>query len=661
MHSSEEYNDCGSSSCGCAREPEEKSIRPILIRTFIAGILVAISVITEQGIFSTPEIAIYSSIIALLLTAYPILKEAVSGLIGGERNVCELASIAIVGALLIGEFTAAAEVAIILTVGELAEAYTYARSKGDIRGILARNPRYGYVIRNKEIIPVPVREILVGERVMIRPGDMIPVDGIVIEGGSWLDESCLTGESLPVRKEKGSTAYSGSINADETLILQATSISDESTYSRIVALIREAGMRRPPIHPFIDRFARIYSPFMILTAGIVFLLTGSILRAITVLIVACPCSLMLATPSAILATLGSAARKGIFMKSGEFLEICNKISVLVMDKTGTITTGKMQISEIQSLAELSTREILTHAVKAECSSSHPVGKAIIHAASHEGIPISCGGNTRHYSGLGVEDLQDGHPVHVGNYQFMNEQGVSIPDHLKIDDSCMDGNISVLVAVDRALIGIIRIADSIRPESEQVVSWLKKLGISRIEILTGDNHHIASKIAELCKISPAAVHAGMYPRDKEQYIADLQKKGEVVCFVGDGTNDGPALARADLGVSIGSREDTIALETSGVILMQEGLSALPDFISLGRRTSRIIMINVVLALGLNFLLICGAASGVLSPVLGAIGHQVATLLVLMNSARLAYAPGREEIASQSGCNEGMACTCGFTLS
>ena len=308
--------------------------------------------ITELGIISPPEVAIYSSIIALLLTAYPILKEAVMGLFKGERNVCELASIAIVAAIAIGEFTAAAEVAIILTIGELVETYAYSRSKRDIEGIITRNPRFGYVIREGEIEQILVSDIVVGDRVMVRPGDMVPVDGIVLEGGSCLDESCLTGESLPVGKENGSQVFSGSINLDETLILQTSRVADDSTYSRIVNLVKEAGMRRPPSHPFIDRFARVYSPLMLMIAGIVLLLTGSVLRAITVLIVACPCALLLATPSAVLATIGSAAKRGILMKSGDLLEICRSITVLVMDKTGTITSGKMHLSAIIPLNSL---------------------------------------------------------------------------------------------------------------------------------------------------------------------------------------------------------------------------------------------------------------------------------------------------------------------
>jgi len=427
MQETDHHDQCESTSCGCEHEHSPESIRPILFRTSIAGVCVIIALGAEVGLLTPPIIGPVSAIIALLLTAYPILKEAVIGLFHGERNVCELASIAIVAAVAIGEFTAAAEVAIILTIGELAEGYAYSRSKRDIEGIITRNPRFGYLIRDEKIIQVPVHEIEVGETAMIRSGDIVPVDGIVIEGSSYLDESCLTGESLPVEKEKGSQVYSGSINKDGTLVIEVTKVAGDSTYYRIVELIRQAGLRRPPSHPFIDRFARVYSPLMIALAVVVFFLTGSVVRAITVLIVACPCALLLATPSAVLATLGSAAKSGILIKGGEFLEICQKITVLVMDKTGTITSGIMELSEVVSLGSHSQKDILTYAAVAECSSSHPIARAIVTAATKKGISLVCTGLSHHYPGLGVEDIQQDHQIHVGNLRFMEEKGVIIPE------------------------------------------------------------------------------------------------------------------------------------------------------------------------------------------------------------------------------------------
>ncbi|HWQ66735.1 MAG TPA: cation-translocating P-type ATPase [Methanospirillum sp.] len=634
-----EFGDACSHSCGCSHDLQKDTIKPLLIRIAIAGFCILISIITELGFLTPPEIATVSSLIALALTAYPILKEAITGLLKGERNVCELASLAIVAAIIIGEFTAAAEIAIILTVGELIEAHAYARTRRDIEGIITHNPRFGLVIRDGSIRQVNVDDIVIGDQVMVRPGDRVPVDGIIGEGHSSLDESCLTGESLPQVKGPGSPVYSGSMNQDGTIILNATKKYEDSTYSRIVHLVHDAGLKRPPSHPFIDRFSHIYTPLMLIIAGIVLVLTGSIIRAITVLIVACPCALLLATPSAVLASLGVAAKNGILIKGGEFLEICQSITVIVLDKTGTITSGRMQVDAIVPYGDSTASDILEVAARAECSSSHPVALAIISAAREKKIAISCSGSAHNHPGLGIVDLQNEKQVHVGNLRFMHDQGIEVPDGIiaEIEEQNLRGTIVVLVSVDRNLIGMIRLVDTIRPETESVITQLRIMGNDRLEILTGDSSQVANGVAIQCGISIDSVHSGMYPQDKENYIAELQQSGNVVCFVGDGTNDGPALARANLGISIGSREDTIALETSNVILMKGDLKSLPAFITLGKRTGRIILMNVILALLLNMILICGAVFGVLSPAMGAIGHQVATLAVLLNASRLIYQP------------------------
>jgi len=628
------FKDTCSSACGCFHETDNKRLRSIIIRTIVACILVAISVITEFGFLSPPEIAIITSLAALVLTAYPILKEAVLGLLNGERNVCELASLAIIGAVIIGEFTTAAEIALILTIGEAIEDYAYARTKRDIQSIITDNPPFGTIIQDGKPVQVPVKTIRVNDKVMIRPGDKIPVDGIILEGNSSFDESCLTGESLPQVKGPGTRVYSGSINQEGTIIIKAIKIAEDSTYSRIVKLVRDAGLRRPPSNPVIDRFSKIYTPIMLLITAVILFVTGSYIRAITVLIVACPCALLLATPSAVLASLGVAAKKGILIKGGEFMEICKSITTIVIDKTGTLTSGRMIVTRIIPLGNATETDVLESAATAEQSSSHPVAKAIVETARLKKIKMKVSSNSKNNPGMGVTDLQDGKTVYVGNPTFIREHGIDIPESLSSEiDRYDSGVIIVLVSVDGVLSGTIHLSDKIRPESGDVINTLKRMGLSSIHLLTGDNRDVGLRIADSCGIDQNAVHAGMHPEEKEQFIAGLQKNGEVVCYIGDGTNDGPALAIADLGVSIGSREDTIALETSNVILMRGDLTSFPAFITLGRRTEMMILENISIALGLNILLILGAATGVLSPAMGAIGHQIATITVLLNSSRL----------------------------
>lgn len=635
-----EDSSCSGSSCGCEHHSDEQTLRSGIIRITAAGILTLIAVSSEYGLIKHPEVGIAAAAIALVLTAIPILKEAITGLFRRRRNVCELAALALIGAVIIGEFTTAAEIALILSIGELVEEYVYARSKKDIDGIITRHPRTGLLIRDDETREVPVEEIRTGDRVMIRPGDIVPVDGIIHEGHSGLDESCLTGESLPVTRGPGDEVSSGSINLDGTLIITTLRPSLDSTYARVVNLVRDAGERRPPTHPLIDRFASWYTPIMLLIAAGVLIWTGSIIRAITVLIVACPCALLLATPSAVLAAIGYAAKNGILIKKGEYLEVCRSITTLVFDKTGTLTTGVMQVLSVDPAHGHSADEILELAGQAESSSSHPVAQAIVRAAKDAGISLHSRGTAREWPGEGIEDQGEGALVHVGTRSFLERNGVIIPGDAHITGE-MHAEAIIWVARDHRYIGVIRLSDQIRPETTRVLARLREMGLDRIALLTGDDPRIAAQIAQKCDLAEDMVHAGLRPADKETYLGELQQAGEKVCFIGDGTNDGPALARADLGISIASRADTVALETAGVVLMRGGLTALPAFLSLGIRTRRIVYQNVILALSLNVLLIASAASGVISPAAGAIGHQVATVFVLLNSLRLVRGESSEK--------------------
>ncbi|MDD1729814.1 MAG: cation-translocating P-type ATPase, partial [Methanospirillum sp.] len=611
------------------------------------------AVLSEFGDIIPREVGITAAVIALVLTAIPILKEAITGLFQGRRNVCELAALALIGAVVIGEFIAAVEIALILSIGELVEEYVYARSKADIDGIITRHPRFARLVRDGETREVPVEEIKTGDQVVIRPGDIVPVDGIIVEGNSGLDESCLTGESLPITRRPGDQVSSGSTNLDGVLIITALRAAQDSTYARVVNLVREAGERRPPSHPFIDRFARWYTPIMLMIAGVVLIWTGSPIRAITILIVACPCALLLATPSAVLAAIGNAAKRGILIKRGEYLEICRSVTTVVFDKTGTLTTGVMQVLGVDPADGYSSDEILTFASHAESSSSHPIAQAIVRAATDRGSMVQSHGSAREWPGEGIEDKYDESIVHIGTRSFLERNGVSIPDISQFNNNS-DSEIAVWVAHDHTYAGMIRLSDQVRPETKEVLSSLRKMGLDQVIVLTGDNPRTAASIARECGLPEERVHAGLRPTDKEDFLGKIQHTGETVCFIGDGTNDGPALARADLGISIASRADTVALETAGVVLMRGGLSALPGFLSLGIRTRTIILQNVLLAMGLNLLLIIGAASGFLSPAGGAIGHQIATVFVLLNSLRLmkneslhgtaSYQPGMENNSS-----------------
>lgn len=631
-----ESEACNCHGSGCSHEHTERELKINLIRLVTAGFFVTLAVLTEYRIIPLTELEIPAALIALALTAYPILKEAALGLIKGAWNVCELAALALVAAVLIGEFTAAAEIAFILTIGEMVEDYLYARTQKDIHSLMLHVPTTANIIRNEEIIEIAVDDIKIGDRILIRPGERIPVDGEIQKGQSDVDESFRTGESLPIQKNPGDTVYSGSINLDGILVITAIKPANQSSYAKVVELVQKAGMRRPPSHPMIDTFAHYYTPLILVIAFGTAFFTHDIVRGITVLIVACPCALLLATPSAVLAAIGPAAKQGILIKSGSFLEMCKKITTIVFDKTGTLTSGEMNVTTIIPENGSTQEEVLTIAGSAERSSPHPIARAILKEAKRTGIVFSGVGTGRHIPGKGAADTWNGTPVLVGNRDFFKENSIPVLESAKQDN--IQKNMyetEVLVAKNGEYIGKILISDTLHTDTKKALASLRHLGYSQYAIITGDNKKAAQAIADELEIPESMTYSGLLPSDKEKFVADLQEKGERVCFVGDGTNDGPALIRADIGVGMGSRANTLALESSGVILMEQGLSSLPTFLKLGKKTSQTIKENISLALLLNCMLIGLAAGGLITPVIGAIGHQFATIIVLVNSIRLSY--------------------------
>jgi Cd2+/Zn2+-exporting ATPase len=633
--------DCSYHGCGCAHEHDHSGddLKKTIVQVIFSGLFVLIAVLTEYGIIPLVELQIPAALAALALTAYPIIKGAVTGLIRREWNVCELAALALVAAVIIGEFTAAAEIAFILTIGELVEEYLYSRTKKDLNMLVQAAPTTASIIENDIIREISVDDIKTGDLVVIHPGERVPVDGLVKTGVSDVDESFRTGESLPIKKNPGDAVYSGSINLDGALVITTSKPASLSSFAKVVELVQEAGLRRPPSHPVIDRFAGYYTPVILAITAIVSIITWDIVRGITVLIVSCPCAILLATPSAVLAAIGPAAKRGILIKSGKFLEICRQITIFVFDKTGTLTSGEMKLTSIHPEEKYTEEELLTIAATVERSSPHPIAKSIIEEAGRRGIHISDVGTARHIPGKGIEDTWNGMKVLAGTREFLEEHSVSLPMNFQSSREIADGNeTEVLFSKNGEYIGKICISDVLHSDTKETFSSLRRLGDYKFALLTGDNRNVAKSIAEELNIPGSMTFSGLLPEDKEAYVARLQENGEIVCFIGDGINDGPALVRADLGVGIGSRANTLALESSGVILMGKGLSALPSFIQLGKKTTRTIMENIGLALFLNMFLIIIAAYGIINPVMGAIGHQVATMAVLFNSIRLSrYLP------------------------
>ncbi|MDK2975058.1 MAG: Zn2+/Cd2+-exporting ATPase [Methanofollis sp.] len=603
-----------------------------IVKVAAAGALLGAALAAEHLALLPPIPIMALSLGSLALTGLPIVAGTVQGLLHRQRNVGELVSIAIAASLIVGEFTVAAELGLIMAMGEMAEEYAHRRSRRGIEAIAADTPRHAFVIRDGAAVRMPLSGIGPGDRVLVRPGDVVPVDGTVATGTSAIDESRLTGESVPVEKGPGDAVYAGTINHDGALHVTVLRVGDHSAYGRVMQMVREAEERRPPSRPIIDRFAAVYTPVMLAAAGAVWLATGDLQRAIALLIVACPCALLLATPSAVLAAIGVGAGQGILIRGGEYLEACTRLDAVVFDKTGTLTSGDLHVVTVAPFGGRTVEEVLELAAVAEAGSEHPVARAVIDAA-HDPEPVARAVEMRLHPGRGIEARSGTDRIVVGSDRLLVLTGIPLSGKAAEirDNLAASGITPVFVATGDEVVGVIGLQDTVRPESAGVVCRLREEGIGTVVMLTGDHEDVACRVAAEVGIPEDTVHAGLLPHQKQEYVEALQNDGRGVCFVGDGTNDGPALAQADVGVSIGSREDTVALETSHVVLMRGGLAALPLFIRLGKKTSQTITANVVFALGFSFAMMALAGFGLLSPAGGAVLHQAGVLIVLLNSS------------------------------
>ena len=629
---------CGEKTCagetsrGGNHSPQKESNAGEYAILAVAGVLLAGALTGEY--FGLPPTAVsILAILSALCTGVPIILSSVQGLLEGKQKVCELAGIAIIGAILIGEYTAAAEVGLILSIGEIAEGYAYRKSKREIEKIAALHPDHGFVKKDGIIMEVPVDDIEIGDIVLVRPGDIIPSDGIIISGSTSVDESCLTGESVPVEKEPGEPVYSGSININGAFRIRVLKKNRDSAYSRIIGFVREAENRRPPTYPFVDKLASVYTPLTLAITALVWISTGSIERAITIIIVACPCALLLSTPSAVISAIGAGARRGILIKSGSYLEEAGKIDTVLFDKTGTLTSGMMRVKSLKTFGNHDAGSVMALAAAAECGSGHPVARAIREYAEEHGIKAIGCARTNNMPGLGTGAESASGMVLVGNARFLTGSGVKIPGEVQSEAECLSwrGTSPVFVSLNDMVIGLFSLEDSVRNESASVIAGLKKYGISSISLLSGDKREVAEQVADTCGIDRKNVWPNVAPEEKKAVVEKLQITGDTVCFVGDGINDAPALAQANVGIAMGSRENTVAIETSHVVLLRDDLRLLLRFLRLGRITARTIRANVAFALTFTFLFMALAFFGIVQPAAGAVGHQIAVLAVLANSA------------------------------
>lgn len=558
-----------------------------------------------------------------------------------------LVTIAAAGALIIGEYWEAAAVTFLFLFGAYLEARTLNQTRRVLQELLELAPTMAVVLRDGRQTEVLAHEVMAGENVLVKPGTKVPVDGDVVAGRSAVDESAITGESIPVEKVEGAAVFAGTINQAGLLQIKATSVGSDTTLARIIRRVEEAQEEKAPAQRFIERFASWYTPFIILLSIAAYLVTADLELGLTLLVIGCPGALVISTPVSVVAGIGRAAKRGILIKGGEYLENAGKITALALDKTGTLTEGRPTVTDVVALrtakipvvgggapvAERNERqEVLYWAAIAEAGSEHPLALAISGAVETVGI-IPAADEFETFTGRGVFASYLGHEIGVGTPDLMAELDILVPDSalLTLDELWAAGKTAVLVALDGLIIGVLGIADRLRPTAPEMVARLWSSGLKRIVMLTGDNPQAARAIAAEAGIND--VYAELVPEGKLEIIRQLQAEGQVVAMIGDGINDAPALAAADIGLAMGAAGTDVAIETADIALMTNDLLKVPEAIRLSKATLNNIRQNVVIALLTVVFLLTGVLLGQVHMAEGMLIHEVSVMVVILNGMRL----------------------------
>lgn len=602
------------------------------IIAFINAILLLAGFIVSMA--GNPGAGRWFYLASALIGGTPLFLLAAKGLIiRHDITAGVMAATAMIAAIIVGEYSAAALVVFMFAVGDWLENFTIARADNALRELATLIPATLTVRRDGQEYLIPFDQVNLTDIVLVRAGERIGVDGIIKVGSASINQSAITGESMPVEKTSGDEVFAGSLNEVGTLEIQVTRLGEKTTLGQIIKLVKDAQASQAPVQRLANRYAKFLVPVTFLIALTVFFMTGEIIRAITVLVVVCPCALVLATPTAVVAAVGNAAKRGMLVKSGEVVEGVGYINVVAFDKTGTLTHGKPVIRELITVGDLSQEQLLSLAASAERFSEHPIGRSIVQACQERNLPVYEPANFSVLPGFGVTAEIEGRRVIIGNRALLFEKINSWAAELeaRVVELENQGKTVILVAVDGNVSGLISVADTPRLEAKLAISELKRLGIEEVIMITGDNPRIAGIIASELGID--RFFAEVLPQDKLNIIRQLQAGGKKVAFVGDGVNDAPALAAADIGIAMGVSGTDVALETADIGLMADEIERIPQIIELSRNALKVIRQNVIFSMSMNVLSVGLGGLGIIGPVMGALMHEFSALPVLGNSARL----------------------------
>ena len=568
--------------------------------------------------------------VAIILCGVPILMEAVIGLITAfDIKADVLVSLALIASVCIGEDFAAGEVAFIMQLGALLEDLTVAKARAGIEKLVHLTPQTARVILNGTEKIIPAEQVKIGDVIRVLPGETVPVDGIILSGQTSVNQAVMTGESLPVDKATGDEVSSGTVNQFGAFEMKAARVGEDSSIQRMIRLVQSADAGKAKIVGLADRWATWIVIIALSAAGLTWVITGEIIRTVTILVVFCPCALVLATPTAIMAAIGNATKHGFLVREGDALERLSAVTKVTFDKTGTLTCGTPKVAAVKSVSDYTEDEVYAFAAAAEQMSEHPLGKAVVRCYGQK--PAACE-DFKMNIGEGVLAIIHGKAVKAGNLKLLKEVPVSQKIIAETGAYRNTGSVVIYVAVDEVLAGYLVLSDTIREESKDMITALDGIGVSPV-LLTGDNQNAAGAIANQLGIHE--VHASCLPEDKLNYIGTCQENSEAVCMIGDGINDAPALKKANVGIAMGGIGSDIAVDAADIALVDDEIRGLPHLLSLSRRMMTTIKINLTFSMTLNFLAILLAITGLLGPVIGALVHNAGSVLVIINSALLLH--------------------------
>ena len=600
--------------------------------TAVSGILIVLGFIL--GFLGYQNLKSIALIVATVIASVPIVINAFQALRMRTFSIELLITIAVVGALYIKEYTESSVVTFLFLFGSYLEARTLEKTRSSLKKLIDMAPQEAVVLRQGKNITIPVEGVEVGDRVIIRPGGKIPVDGSIVHGKASINEAAITGESVPVSKTVNDKVFSGTIVDNGYIEIIAEKVGEDTTFSKIIELVEEAQETKSKAERFLDKFSNIYTPAIVLLSVIVYAITKNLHLSITFLVVACPGALVIGAPVSNVAGIGNGARNGVLIKGGEVMDILSKVDAMVFDKTGTLTKGKPEVTDIKTFNNWDVNQVLKLVAEAETISEHHLGQTIIKEAKNRGIDLteqSIEGEV--IKGNGICAKFDGHELIVGNRKLMKSKDIEISRD--VDEYAVNrekaGNTAVFAAIDGRIAAIFSIADQIRSDAFEALVELRKNGINKIVMLTGDNRHTAEKVANELGIDE--FYAELLPEDKVEFIKKLKSEGHTVAMAGDGINDAPAIATADIGLAMGESGTDVSMETADVVLMADKLSQLSHAYALAKATTRNVKQNTLLAVAVVFALLAGVLTRNIHLASGMFIHEASILMVIFNAMRL----------------------------